>query len=146
MGFLQWFSYRSPRQARRDACRYDAWAFPYGEAQQRCIRQLLAQLVPQQPAQIAMARYLVAREGLLGAWDDPDYAQQVPEEERFIAAAKRLRGQLYHKINTELGLYLALAEVDVAIGPELRYPGADQLRTRGAELTDWLLAHKQDLS
>lgn len=26
------------------------------------------------------------------------------------------------------------------------YPGADQLRTRWAELTDWLLAHKQDLS
>lgn len=146
MGFLQWFSYRSPRQARRDADRYDAWAFPYGEAQQRCIRQLLAELVPQQPAQIALARYLVAREGLLGAWDDPDYADQVPVEARRIAAAKRLRGQLYHKINAELGLYLALAEADAAVGPELCYPSADQLRAQGAALTDWLLAHKQELS
>lgn len=146
MGFMQWFAYRSPRQVRRDARRYDAWAFPYGMAQQEKVRRLLADLVPGQPAQVSMARYLLAREGLLGGWDDPDYLTQVPEEERLLAAAKRLHGQLYHKINGEMGLYLALAEADAAVGPELRYPAPERLTARGAELTAWLLTCRQELS
>ena len=46
MGLLQWFAYRSPRKQKRDSRKYDAWAFPYGDAQQAIIQELLKGLFP----------------------------------------------------------------------------------------------------
>lgn len=144
MGLIEWFAYRSPKQRRRDSRRYDRWAFPYGEAQHDAIAALLAQLFPRESPKIAMARYLIGREGGTGDYqDDPEDHAGRTEYQTRLYAAKRLKGQMRGAEWEEIALYLALIEADLAIDEALHYPDAAQLRERVPALVQWMTEQKK---
>lgn len=146
MGVFRWFSYRSPRQEKREARKYDKWAFPYGEAQQGEVQRLLQELLPGEVPRIAMARYLIGREGYLGDYDEaPEDREGVTRQDSRRSAAVLLRRQVSCATDQELGLYLALIEADAAVDETLTYPTADQLRAAGRELARWIGEHKHEL-
>lgn len=143
---FRWLSYRSPRQEKRDARKYDRWAFPYGEAQQNAVQQLLAELLPGEVPRIAMARYLIGREGYLGDYEETaeDRADVTKQDSRRTAAIL-LRRQVHGASDEEIGRYLALIEADAAVDEGLVYPTAAQLADEARELARWLNEHKHEL-
>lgn len=146
MGLLQWFAYRSPRKQKRDSRKYDAWAFPYGDAQRKIIQELLKDLFPKEAPRIAMARYLIGREGYIGDFEEEaEDREAFTREDCLLQAGLRLRNQMNGAVDEEIGRYLALIEADAQIGEDLNYPSADRLRQNGAELADWFLKNRKKL-
>ena len=146
MGLLQWFAYRSPRKQKRDSRKYDAWAFPYGDAQRKIIQELLKDLFPKEAPRIAMTRYLIGREGYIGDFEEEaEDREAFTREDCLLQAGLRLRNQMNGAVDEEIGRYLALIEADAQIGEDLNYPSADRLRQNGAELADWFLKNRKKL-
>lgn len=146
MGLLQWFAYRSPRKQKRDSRKYDAWAFPYGDVQQEIIEKLLKGLFPKESPRIAMARYLIGREGYIGDFEEEaEDREGITQENCRLRAGLRLRNQMNGMVGEDLGRYLALIEADAQIDEDLNYPSLEQLRQKGSELTAWFLQNKKKL-
>ena len=146
MGLLQWFAYRSPRKQKRDYRKYDAWAFPYGDTQQAIIQELLKGLFPKEAPRIAMARYLIGREGYVGDFEEEaEDREGITQETCRLQAGLRLRNQMNGVAGEELGRYLALIEADAQIGEDLNYPSLDQLRQNGTELAAWFQENRKKL-
>lgn len=144
---FRWLSYRSPRQEKRDARKYDRWAFPYGEAQQSAVQRLLAELLPGEVPRIAMARYLIGREGYLGDYEETaEDREGVTRQDSRRTAAILLRRQVHGASDEEeIGRYLALIEADATVDEGLHYPTAAQLAEEARALARWLNEHKHEL-
>lgn len=135
MGIMDLFTYKSPRQRAKEKKRYAQWAFPYGESQRQQIVRLLEELMPKEPAEIALATYLIGREAYGGSWDmEPEEQVERTEQERLAAAAQTLANHLRGNSRKYLPYYLALILADAGIGADLQYPTAEQLRERAQSL------------
>lgn len=135
MGILDLFVYKSPRQRAKEEKQYAHWAFPYGQSQRQQIVRLLKELLPKEPAEIALATYLIGKEAYGGGWDtDAEEQVERTEQERLAAATQTLANHLRGSSRKYLPCYLALILADAGVGGDLQYPTAEQLRERAQSL------------
>ena len=135
MGVRDWFVIKSREEREADERRYKRFAFPYGDAQRKEIERLISELLPTEPADTAMAVYLMGREGYLGSYRmDEEDRDARSEEEKRAACIKILRRQLQAGHRKLLPYYMALILADAAVGEELSYPDAEELRAMATEL------------
>lgn len=131
MSFADFFTFKTPRQREKEQRQYNAWAFPYGEAQKQIVSDLLQKLLPDE-GKTAMAIYLIGREAYIGGVDEDlaDYTVQ----QRLEYTVRLLRDQLPGRHKRKLWSYLALILADEHIDAQLQYPTVEQLREKAAEL------------
>lgn len=133
MSILDWFTYKNAKQRKREEEHYQQWAFPYGQDQRLKIESIIKQFSKESP-KIAMAAYLLAKEAMIGDWEDGLEGGIVIDEEalkRGFVATKRL---LAGEDALAKAWYLALIEADFKIDEKLLYPELEELRVRAEEI------------
>lgn len=139
MSVLDWFAIKSPEQRAADSRRYDRWAFPYGEAQKQRIAEILGDLLPEERPAIAMAVYLIGREGYLGRHTEaPEELAGRTEEEKLLGGWSALKRQLPGGSRKLLPRYLALILADEGVNAALDYPPVDVIREQSEVLAERL--------
>ncbi len=118
------FRFRNPKQEKKEMEAYAAWAFPYGAEQEKKIRALLTQLVPQEDAAISMVLFLTGGEAF---WDKDDEHEEGEEWDPLQEAADVLRRNGLRIHRKHLPLYLALILADSQVDERLLYPEAEEL-------------------
>ncbi len=136
MSLKEFFAIKTPRQRREEERIYGLWAFPYGEAQKEKVGQLLKALLPREDKGMALAIYLMGREGYRN--DCPLKEPTEPGEDPFAAAAGALRSALPRNLREQIPLYLALIEADAGVDENLNYPTAETLRETAATLQRYI--------
>ena len=122
MGLREFFAIKSLKQKEAEQRQYNAWAFPYGEAQLQRVRSLITELMPDEK-QTGIAVYLIGKEA---------YSRQQRAED----ACKAMEAQLPGKHRKKLPLFLALILADAQVDENLNYPDAEALKKQAKELED----------
>lgn len=135
MSIADWFSFKSKEEREREARKYTRFAFPYGEAQREALAKLIAELLPNEPDTTAMAVFLMGKEGYLGSFKlDAEDREARTEEDKLAGALWILKRQLRGKNAAYIPYYLALVIADAAVGEDLRYPEAEEIRKEAEKL------------
>lgn len=142
MSILNWFTYRSPKQRKKDSERYLKWAFPYGERQREIVVSLLGELIKDEP-RLTMASYLIARQEVIGDWEEVLEGNSSCSEEGLIKGSIALKNTLQKNWERDAALYLAVIEADFNAGEELNYPDAETLRNRALEIKELIRKKKK---
>ena len=136
MSLMEFFAIKTPRQRREEERIYGLWAFPYGETQKEKVGDLLKALLPGEDKGMALAIYLMGREGYRN--DNPLKEPAEPAGDPLAAAAGALRSVLPRNLRSQIPLYLALIQADAKIDENLGYPAAETLRETAATLQPYI--------
>ena len=142
LGEIQWLQFKGKRAREKDAADYKKWAFPYGQAQQEKITQLMNELVPGDDAQIGMVCFLTAKEIIEPVYQimfDPEhkdyaYATILHDLTRYKRMFKPNKSKNKH--DSTRSFYCALALADLEIESDLNYPTVDELKKTAAEFEE----------
>ena len=141
MSILDWFTFRSAKQRKRDEEHYQQWAFPYGQAQRTKVEAFLKQFSKETP-KIALAAYLLAKEAMIGDWEDGLEGGITIDEAALRRGFAALKNILSGADAMTKGLYLALIEADFATDEQLHYPDAKDLRVRAEAIVNMIDSRK----
>ena len=136
MSLKEFFAIKTPRQRKEEERIYGLWAFPYGQAQKEKVGELLKALLPKEDKGMALAIYLMGREGYRN--DCPLKEPAEPAEDPLAAAAGALRSALPRNLRNQIPLYLALIEADAKVDANLNYPAAEALEETAAALQRYI--------
>ena len=124
-----WFAWKTKAEREQEAEDYAEWAFPFGEGQQDMIKSLLATLVAENDASLAMVQFLSCREL---------YEKALKDTKRREAAIEMMmsRTKKYKLIIKEkdMGMYLSLVLANASVDETLEYPSPEQIRAYADEL------------
>lgn len=134
LGEIQWLQFKGKRAREKDAADYKKWAFPYGQAQQDKITQLIKDLIPGEDIQIGTVCFLTAKEIIESVYQimfDPEhkdyaYATILHDLTRYKRMFKPNKSK--NKNDTTRSFYCALALADLGIDAELNYPSVEELK------------------
>ena len=118
---------KSPKQKKEEQRQYAAWAFPYGQTQQKAVQNLILELMPDEK-QTGLVVYLIGREAY----------QNAEEEDPMVAACRSMSDQLPGKHRRKLYLFLALILADAQIDENLQYPDSETIRQEAKKLEEIL--------
>ena len=137
LGDIKWLTFRNKEQRERDKEEYEAWAFPYGQAQADAIAAILKELFPKEKPQMSLVSFLTAKEIFGNKVSDWYYSPEFHEKalKQIKKDLKRFRN-LFPK-GTDM-LYMGAAMVDRSVGPELNYPGIDVIHATASRLKEEL--------
>ena len=110
------------KQKEEEQRQYYAWAFPYGQAQQEIVQNLITELMPDEK-KTGLVVYLTGRE-----------AYQNADMEPMVEAYRAMRNQLPGRHGRKCCLFLALVLADAAIDENLRYPDGEAIRQEAKKL------------
>jgi len=131
LGEFRLFNFKSKQQREKEEREYAAWAFPHGEIQREKLTELMRELKPKEQPQMLMFSYLTCKELYNNQMEVTNSREEAIV--RFMRSVKSYK-QLIRK--DDLCMYLALVLADTDIDEECRYPDADEIRSRVAELEE----------
>ena len=127
MAWWNFFEIKSFQQKEEEQRQYNAWAFPYGQTQQRIVQERILELMPDEK-KTGLVVYLIGREAYQNAeFEDP-----------MVAACRAMRHQLPGRHGRKCYLFLALILADAQIDENLRYPDGETIRLEAKRLEDLL--------
>ncbi len=137
MGFADWFAIKSPAQRKKEAQKYDKWAFPYGPRQKEKLQTILKELMPEEDALSGMAVYLIGREAYQGSFkEDPEDTAERSVYRKMQTLDSALREQLRGKLKKRIPYYKAMVLADAAVDENLNYPSIEELRKAAEDLAE----------
>ena len=135
--FADWFVFKSAKQRAREEKQFARWAFPYGDAQQEKVKEVIRQLLPKEDPRAGMAVFLIGREAYRGAFNaDPEDLAERTEEEKMEDLDRTLDAQLFGCYRKYIPYYKALILSDLDVDETLNYPSTEELRRRAQELME----------
>lgn len=134
MSILDWFTSKSPEQAREDSQRYDQWAFPHGTPQKDAMLGLLAQFFPKEDKKLSLVTYLIVKEAYCGNFRTTASMEELSHSERLKLAMKALKKKLTGPQRKQIPMYLALILADAQVDESLQYPSTTQLQESAQQL------------
>lgn len=124
MGWWNFFEIKSFKQKKEEQRQYNLWAFPYGQAQQQIVENLILELMPDEK-KTGLVVYLIGRE-----------VYQKAEEDNMREACRAMKCHLPGKHGMKVYLFLALIRADAAVGEDLNYPDAQAIRQEAKRLEE----------
>ena len=130
---IPWLQFKGKREQERERKEYQAWAYPYGEAQAEKVKELLKEIFPREDEKMSLVCFLTAKEIF-----SPEVREAYYTGDRHEKAVNVIRKELkYYRYMFPKGTgttYMALGMADAQIGPELQYPTCDELRRTASQL------------
>lgn len=126
MAWWSFFEIKSLKQKKEEQRQYNLWAFPYGQAQQKIVQELVLELMPDEK-KTGLVVYLIGRE-----------AYQNAQEDHMREACRAMKCHLPGKHGKKVHLFLALILADAAVDENLNYPDAQAIRQEAKRLEELL--------
>ena len=127
MAWWSFFEIKSFKQKEEEQRQYTAWAFPYGQAQQSKVQELILELMPDEK-KTGLVVYLIGREAY----------QTADSEDPMVAACRAMSHQLPGRHRKKRYLFLALILADAQIDGNLQYPDGETIRLEAKKLEEIL--------
>lgn len=129
---IQWLSFKSKEQKKKDLDDYTQWAFPYGMKQQEIVRSLLTQLFPKEDPSLAMMTYLLGRDAYHDHYKEKKESERNAIQDMYQELKKAAKGR--HK--KDIPSYMALIIADSKVDASLQYPSLSAIQEVARKLSE----------
>jgi hypothetical protein len=126
---VQILTWKNKSRQKEEAEEYEQWAFPYGEKQREALTKLLLEVFPKGSPATTLVPFLTCKELFEDVCRTPDLRDYAVE--RLVCGIKKYK--LIIRKN-EMPVYVALVLADSVINEECRYPAAEDILTKAAQL------------